>query len=155
LTLTGKADTEGREFVYEVDFARKTSEEKAFVEALWARRKVGYLLDQIRANGEKAELKDEVIKLAKKHGITTPYTSYLVVPDNGGAVANGTIPNSTIGMQYNLQGMNVTNTTNINNSTSAPRINYAPVYGATTAAVPHGAMPAPVYMAQPCTSGPT
>ncbi len=25
---------------------------------------------------------DEVVTLAKKHGITTPYTSYLVVPDN-------------------------------------------------------------------------
>jgi Ca-activated chloride channel family protein len=42
---------------------------------------VGYLLDQIRANGEKKELKDEVIALAKRYGITTPYTSYLIVPD--------------------------------------------------------------------------
>ena len=48
----------------------------------------GYLLDEIRRNGEKAELKDEVVKLAKKHGITTPYTSYLVVPD----VATPTLP---------------------------------------------------------------
>ena len=56
-------------------------EEKPFVEDLWARRKVGYLLDQIRANGEKKELVDEVVTLAKRYGITTPYTSYLVVPD--------------------------------------------------------------------------
>src|SRR5262249_10545841 len=42
----------------------------------------GYLLDEIRKNGEKPELKDEVVSLARKHGITTPYTSYLVVPDN-------------------------------------------------------------------------
>src|SRR5262249_25283571 len=27
-------------------------------------------------------LRDEVVFLAKKHGIATPYTSYLVVPDN-------------------------------------------------------------------------
>ena len=39
------------------------------------------MLDQIRANGEKKELVDEVVALAKKYGITTPYTSYLVVPD--------------------------------------------------------------------------
>jgi Ca-activated chloride channel family protein len=51
------------------------------VEEIWARRKVGYLLDQIRANGEKPELKNEVIALAKKYGITTPYTSWLIVPD--------------------------------------------------------------------------
>jgi Ca-activated chloride channel family protein len=48
---------------------------------LWARRKVGYLLDQIRANGEKKELVEETVALAKKYGIATPYTSYLVVPD--------------------------------------------------------------------------
>ena len=51
------------------------------MEHLWARRKVGYLLDQIRINGEKQELKDEVLALAKRYGITTPYTSWLIVPD--------------------------------------------------------------------------
>jgi Ca-activated chloride channel family protein len=50
---------------------------------------VGYLLDQIRANGEGKELKDEVITLAKKYGITTPYTSYLIVPDAPLPVAGG------------------------------------------------------------------
>ena len=52
-----------------------------FVEQIWARRKVGYMLDQIRPNGEKKELVDEVVALAKRYGITTPYTSYLIVPD--------------------------------------------------------------------------
>ena len=72
---------EKKEFVYDVIFPAKTGTDKAFVEDLWARRKVGYLLDQIRVNGESKEVKDEVISLAKKYGITTPYTSYLVVPD--------------------------------------------------------------------------
>jgi Ca-activated chloride channel family protein len=89
LTLTGMVGSESREFVYEVNFPEKTGDEKSFVADLWARRKVGYLLDQIRINGEKTELKDEVIALAKKYGITTPYTSYLVVPDVApGAAAN-------------------------------------------------------------------
>src|SRR5262249_38169201 len=61
----------------------------AFVEQLWARRKVGYLLDQIRTNGEKKELVDEVTALAKKHGIATPYTSYLIVPDVATPVVTG------------------------------------------------------------------
>src|SRR5262249_43269861 len=80
---------EVREFVYEVKFADKTNDDKEFVEDLWARRKVGYLLDQIRANGEKKELIDEVMTLAKRYGITTPYTSYLVVPDTAMPVVRG------------------------------------------------------------------
>jgi Ca-activated chloride channel family protein len=81
LKLTGSVGMETREFVYELRFAEKTDDDKAFVEDLWARRKVGYLLDQIRINGEKKELVDEVTALAKRYGITTPYTSFLVVPD--------------------------------------------------------------------------
>ena len=81
ITLTGTAGKEDKEFVYEMTFPGKTGESKEFVEQLWARRKVGYMLDQIRANGEKKELVDEVVMLAKRYGITTPYTSYLIVPD--------------------------------------------------------------------------
>ena len=79
--LAGQVGMEAKEFVYELTFPDKTGDEREFVEHLWARRKVGYLLDQIRANGEKKELVQEVVTLAKKYGITTPYTSYLVVPD--------------------------------------------------------------------------
>jgi Ca-activated chloride channel family protein len=89
LTLTGLVGKEKKAFVYEVSFPEKTGEDRSFVEPIWARRKVGYLLDQIRANGEKKELTDEVIALAKKYGIATPYTSYLVVPDAPVPVAGG------------------------------------------------------------------
>ncbi len=87
--LTGRVGMEEKEFVYELTFPDKTGEEREFVEHLWARRKVGYMLDQIRANGEKPELVQEVVKLAKKYGITTPYTSYLVVPDAAMPVSGG------------------------------------------------------------------
>ena len=79
--LTGTVGTEKKVFNYDVNFPDQTTEDKSFVEDLWARRKVGYMLDQIRVNGEKKELVDEVVTLAKRYGITTPYTSYLVVPD--------------------------------------------------------------------------
>ena len=79
--LTGTIGKETKEFVYELNFADKTDDSKAFVEDLWARRKVGHLLDQIRVQGESKEVVDEVIALAKRYGITTPYTSYLLVPD--------------------------------------------------------------------------
>jgi Ca-activated chloride channel family protein len=58
---------------------------------------VGYLLDQIRANGEKKELVDEVVALAKKYGIATPYTSYLIVPDAPVPVVNAAIPGGGAG----------------------------------------------------------
>jgi Ca-activated chloride channel family protein len=81
VTLSGNVGKEPREFVYEINFPDKTKDDRDFVEHLWARRKVGYLLDQIRANGEKKELVDKTVALAKKYGIATPYTSYLIVPD--------------------------------------------------------------------------
>jgi Ca-activated chloride channel family protein len=88
VTLTGSTGVESKEFVYEVNFPGHTKDERAFVEDLWARRKVGYLLDQIRTSGNNKELVDEVVRLAKRHGIATPYTSYLVVPDTATPVAN-------------------------------------------------------------------
>jgi Ca-activated chloride channel family protein len=89
LRLTGTVGMETKEFAYDLTFPEKTGDEHGFVEEIWARRKVGYLLDQIRANGEKKELKDEVIVLAKKYGITTPYTSWLIVPDGPVPVVRG------------------------------------------------------------------
>jgi Ca-activated chloride channel family protein len=81
IKITGNVGGVEKEIVYELTFPGKTEDGKGFVEDLWGRRKVGYLLDQIRANGESRELVAEVVKLAKKYGIATPYTSYLVVPD--------------------------------------------------------------------------
>jgi Ca-activated chloride channel family protein len=80
ITLSGQIGMEHKEFTYEATFVPQT-DARPFVEDLWARRKVGYLLDQIRNNGEKKELVEEVTTLAKKYGIATPYTSYLIVPD--------------------------------------------------------------------------
>jgi len=103
LTLSGLVGKEKKEYVYETTFAQKTDDERSFVEDLWARRKVGYLLDQIRANGEKKELVDEVVSLAKHYGIATPYTSYLIVPDapvpvTGGGMMGGAPGGMMMGM---------------------------------------------------------
>ncbi len=48
---------------------------------LWATRKVGFLLGQIRLHGEDLELVDEIVYLSKRYGIITPYTSFLIVED--------------------------------------------------------------------------
>lgn len=52
-----------------------------FLPRLWATRKVGFLLDQIRLYGEDDELVDEIVALSRRHGIITPYTSFLIVED--------------------------------------------------------------------------
>ena len=48
---------------------------------MWATRRVGYLLDETRLRGENSELRDEVTELARKYGIVTPYTAYLILED--------------------------------------------------------------------------
>jgi Ca-activated chloride channel family protein len=45
---------------------------------LWATRKIGYLLHQIRLQGPAQELIDQIVRLSIRYGIVTPYTSYLV-----------------------------------------------------------------------------
>lgn len=47
------------------------------IPAVWAARKVGYLLTEIRLHGADEELVDEVTALATEFGIVTPYTSFL------------------------------------------------------------------------------
>lgn len=80
ITLTGNARGEDKTFTYETTFPKETTG-NAFLARVWAVRRIGYLLDQIRLNGEDKELKDEVVKLAMRFGIVTPYTSYLVQED--------------------------------------------------------------------------
>jgi len=60
-----------------------------FIAPIWARRKVGYLLDQMRLNGESDEVKDELIHLARDFSIATPYTSLLVVPESSVSADTG------------------------------------------------------------------
>jgi Ca-activated chloride channel family protein len=50
----------------------------AFLPRLWATRRIGYLLEEIRLHGSDRELVDEVRRLGLKYGIVTPYTSFLV-----------------------------------------------------------------------------
>ncbi|MBI4567733.1 MAG: VWA domain-containing protein [Planctomycetes bacterium] len=78
--LSGMVNGEKREFVFEDKFAAERNKND-FVARLWARRKIAFLLDNIRLNGERDELKNEIIELSKQYGIVTPYTSYLVTED--------------------------------------------------------------------------
>ncbi len=80
VTIDGTVNGASRKFTYEVNFPAD-SPDNEFIPRLWATRRVGYLLDEIRLHGENAELRDEVTELARKYGIVTPYTAYLIVED--------------------------------------------------------------------------
>jgi Ca-activated chloride channel family protein len=75
------------------------------------------MLDEMRLHGESAEVRNEVVRLAKKFGILTPYTSYLVVEDErrvarrpggrwGGGHAGAPAPDepATAGLRRRLKG---------------------------------------------------
>lgn len=78
--LRGKVRGKNREFGYETSFAAET-EGNDFIPRLWASRKIGYLIDEIRLHGRNKELVDEVVRLSKEYGIMTEYTSFLVDTD--------------------------------------------------------------------------
>jgi len=90
--LTGLVGDNERTFIYEGTFVPperhlgssgqgRSGERYGFIPRLWATRRIGYLLDEIRLHGDEAELRDEVVRLARRYGIVTPYTAYLIVED--------------------------------------------------------------------------
>lgn len=78
--ITGTFNGKQKEFTANVDFPAQTLVD-SFIPRMWATRRVGWLLDEMRMHGESAELRDEVISLARRFGIVTPYTAYLVLED--------------------------------------------------------------------------
>jgi len=77
VTLEGEINGESRRFVYD-DLTLRNEGGEAFIPRLWATRKIGYLLSQIRLHGEERELVEEIVDLSVRYGIITPYTSFLV-----------------------------------------------------------------------------
>jgi len=80
IVLEGTMSDSKKRYTFEASFP-KNSPENDFIPRLWAMRKIGYLMSEIRLHGEDAELVNEIVRLSKEHGIMTPYTSYLVLED--------------------------------------------------------------------------
>jgi Ca-activated chloride channel family protein len=86
--LSGKVGGKRQTFRYEVTLPQKR-EENDFLPRLWAARKIGYLVDQIRLHGERPELKEQIVELSKTYGVMSPYTSLLVQEDEPVALTSG------------------------------------------------------------------
>ncbi|HVF55841.1 MAG TPA: VIT and VWA domain-containing protein [Pyrinomonadaceae bacterium] len=79
LRLLGRAGGQPRTFAYENLSFPLTESNNDFLPRLWATRRVGWLMEQVRTNGEQQELRDEIVDLGTRYGIVTPYTSYLAL----------------------------------------------------------------------------
>ena len=79
--LTGEVNGEIQTFTFTDQVFEKSSQAntwQASIPRLWATRKIGYLLNEIRLKGANQEIIDQIIHLSIRYGIVTPYTSYLV-----------------------------------------------------------------------------
>lgn len=82
VTLAGQINGQSRTFRFDdLTFATgpgASNQSAEFIPRLWATRKIGYLLNQIRLRGENRETIDQIVNLSVRYGIITPYTSFLV-----------------------------------------------------------------------------
>jgi Ca-activated chloride channel homolog len=76
--IEGKIGEGQRKFDFPATFTEKSGDESfAFIEKLWAVRRVGEILDELDLKGKNEELVKELVELATRHGILTPYTSFM------------------------------------------------------------------------------
>jgi Ca-activated chloride channel family protein len=79
LRLNGKAGNSTKSYTYENLRFPLRQDDNDYLPRLWATRRVGWLMEQVRTNGEQKELRDEIVDLGTRYGIVTPYTSYLAL----------------------------------------------------------------------------
>jgi Ca-activated chloride channel homolog len=88
LTLTGQSGSSTRTYYYDNLAFPLRNENNDYLPRLWATRRVGWLMEQVRTNGEQKELRDEIVDLGTRYGIVTPYTSYLATDGSEVSRAN-------------------------------------------------------------------
>jgi Ca-activated chloride channel homolog len=78
VSLSGLLGEKRQTFSTQADLAeRSVGDSNSFVAKVWATRRIGELIDEIDLHGQNQELVNELVELSKKHGIMTPYTSFL------------------------------------------------------------------------------
>ena len=78
VALSGQVGGREQSFAFPAELVKKSGDESfGFIEKLWAVRRVGEILDEIDLHGKNDELVKELVDLSMRHGILTPYTSFL------------------------------------------------------------------------------
>jgi len=77
VVLKGSVDGSQQKLDFPAELTARSGDESCgFIEKLWAVRRVGEIIDELDLKGKNDELIKELVDLAKKHGILTPYTSF-------------------------------------------------------------------------------
>jgi Ca-activated chloride channel family protein len=85
VVITGKVGDKQQKFDFPAKLAKTSKNESyAFVEKLWAMRRIGEIIDELDLKGKNDELIKELVALSTQHGILTPYTSFLA--DDSGTI---------------------------------------------------------------------
>ena len=83
VVISGKVGDKDQSFDFPGTFVEKSNDQsQAFIEKLWAVRRIGQLLDEIDLKGRNEELVKELVQLSTRHGVLTPYTSF-IADENG------------------------------------------------------------------------
>lgn len=85
IRVRGRTGAREREYVYQFDLSRASGHD--FVPRLWATRRVGDLLDQVRVDGESQILVKEIRELGLDYGLVTPYTTFVIEGRADGAAS--------------------------------------------------------------------
>ncbi|HNX82123.1 MAG TPA: VIT domain-containing protein [Candidatus Omnitrophota bacterium] len=93
VTLKGNVNGKRKEFSCLHEF-KNNAVKNDFIPRLWAARKIGYLTNQVRLNGENAEISDEIKAISKQYGIMSQYTSLYVAPSQNSSQQNSFAGNS-------------------------------------------------------------
>lgn len=83
LNVTGKVNGVPKSYSFPLAFAAQEANH-TYLPRLWAMRRIGYLTEVAKANGDNREVVDEIVALSKKHGIISAYTSFLATDPNEG-----------------------------------------------------------------------
>jgi len=78
VVVQGKVGEKEQKLDFPATFVEKSNDDSfGFIEKLWAVRRVGEILDELDLKGKNDELVRELVELATRHGILTPYTSFM------------------------------------------------------------------------------
>lgn len=81
--IQGRSGGKKRTFNYQLDFSHSNNHD--FLPRLWAQRRIAFLLENYRKGD--SEVEEEITKLARRYGIVTPFTAYLIVEDEAEEVS--------------------------------------------------------------------
>ncbi len=78
VTIRGRIGDSEKQFEFPAQLVEESVDHRSsFAEKLWVLRRIGQIIDELDLHGKNDELIRELVELSTKHGILTPYTSFL------------------------------------------------------------------------------